>query len=164
MTAFGRIIQRYGSLLAATHVVADAAIVYLTSAFDARALDNADIGAIAAATQEAQRRCRIAGLTCDLVDLRYADNATLRSYPILVVPIPDRDTASLRSLRAREARRLHWYAGRKGIVVAVGPRALAGLPQTTIVGPALDGTLIAGALRAAHTTRTVNGMPGASLL
>jgi amino acid transporter len=86
--AFGDLVRRYGSQLAQTHRVADAAVAYTTSAFDARDLSNDDIFAIAARTQSAQRYCRLHSLACDLVDLRYADASTLHRYRILLLPIP----------------------------------------------------------------------------
>ncbi len=86
--AFGRLVRDFGPLLAQTHRVADAAIAYTTSAYDPAALSNDDVFAIAARTMAAQRFCRLHGLGCDLVDLRYADRATLQRYRVLLLPVP----------------------------------------------------------------------------
>ena len=105
--AFGDLVRRWGPILAQTHRVADAAIAYTTSAFDPAALSNDDVGAIAARTIETQRYCRSHSLSCDLVDLRYADQATLRRYRVLLIPLPAfavrRDLRFAASVRARLA-------------------------------------------------------------
>lgn len=82
----GRLIATFGPALAGARVVPDAAIAYLTSAYDAARLTNVGIAAIADATLAAQRNCRDAGLTCPLVDLRYASARSLARYPLLLVP------------------------------------------------------------------------------
>ncbi|HET9097397.1 MAG TPA: amino acid permease [Candidatus Baltobacteraceae bacterium] len=84
--AFGDLIRRYGAQLAQTHPAADAAIAYLTSAYDPARITNNDIAQIAQATMDAQRGCRIMRITCALVDLRYAPASKLASYPVLIVP------------------------------------------------------------------------------
>ena len=96
--SFGELVNRWGTLLARTHVAADAAIAYATSAYDPSALSNAQIGSIAQATLLAQRGCRIVRLTCAVVDLRYATLPELLRYPALVLPdagIPHRFGASI---------------------------------------------------------------------
>ncbi|MGH7747477.1 MAG: hypothetical protein ACREQ5_22365, partial [Candidatus Dormibacteria bacterium] len=85
---FGAVVTRYGAALAQSHLVPDAAIAYLTSAFVPARTSNATVAEIAARTIEAQRRCRLAGRTCRLVDLRFADDATLARTPLLIVPMP----------------------------------------------------------------------------
>ncbi|MBD5654206.1 MAG: beta-galactosidase, partial [Candidatus Eremiobacteraeota bacterium] len=82
----GQLVETFGPLLADANVLPDAAIAYLTSAFEPARLENATIAAIADATIAAQRDCRSAGLTCRLVDLRYADAAQLARYPIVLLP------------------------------------------------------------------------------
>ena len=84
--AVGDLVRTFGPQLANAPVVADAAIAYLVSAYDPATLTNADIAAIADATLDAQRACRNAALTCELVDLRYADARTLARYPLLFIP------------------------------------------------------------------------------
>jgi amino acid transporter len=83
---FGELIERYGDALAQTHPVADAAVAYLTSAYDPARISNSDIAHIADATMSAQRGCRIMRITCALVDLRYAPLSTLRAYRTIIVP------------------------------------------------------------------------------
>jgi amino acid transporter len=67
--AFGEIAARYGSLLARTHVAADAAIVWPARLFAPGTLGNADFAALAASTVAMQRACNVRGLTCTMVDL-----------------------------------------------------------------------------------------------
>ena len=83
---FGDLVQRYGTLLAQTHPAADAAIAYLTSAYDASKISNDDIARIAQTTMLAQRGCRIVHITCRLVDLRYDSLADLERSHVLIVP------------------------------------------------------------------------------
>lgn len=83
---FGELIARYGTQLAQTHRAADAAIAYLTSAYDPARLSNDQIAQIAQATMDAQRGCRIMRITCALVDLRYASPRDLQQYPVLILP------------------------------------------------------------------------------
>lgn len=82
---FGSVVSAYGAQLAKTHPVADAAIAYTASAYDAKDLTNDDVYAIAAATVAAQTKCRAVRITCALVDLRY-NAARLRSYRVAIVP------------------------------------------------------------------------------
>ncbi|HKU67202.1 MAG TPA: amino acid permease [Candidatus Baltobacteraceae bacterium] len=83
---FGRLVARYGALLAQTHRAADAAIAYLTSAYDASRMTNDRVAQIAQATMDAQRGCRIMRITCSLVDLRYISANDLQRYPVLILP------------------------------------------------------------------------------
>ena len=83
--AFGALIRAYGPQLAATHPATDAAIAYMTSAYEPSRVTNDDIAKIAAATVSAQERCRTLAITCALVDLRY-DATRLRQYPVMIVP------------------------------------------------------------------------------
>ncbi len=83
---FGYLIRQYGAALAKTHPVADAAVAYMTSAYDPSHLSSADVAAIAAATVSAQEGCRAVRITCALVDLRYDDASRLSLYPAIVVP------------------------------------------------------------------------------
>jgi hypothetical protein len=83
---FGDILRAHGDELADARRSADGAIAYLTSAYDETQLTNADVFAILARTQQTQQTCRARHLTCDLVDLRFADDRALRRYPFLIVP------------------------------------------------------------------------------
>ncbi|MBV8245930.1 MAG: hypothetical protein JOZ38_08420, partial [Candidatus Eremiobacteraeota bacterium] len=83
---WGAILAAYGPALARSHRVADAAVAYLTSAYDPRSITNDEIATIAQQTILAQQWCRAASLACDLVDLHYVSRGALRHYPLLVVP------------------------------------------------------------------------------
>ncbi len=83
---FGDLVARYGRFLARTHPAADAALAYLTSAYDASKLHNADVARIAQATMAAQRGCRVMHVTCAMVDLRYAGMRDLQRYDVLIAP------------------------------------------------------------------------------
>ncbi len=83
---FGMLIARYGTLLARTRPATDAAIAYLTSAYDPATLSNPQVAQIASATMAAQRGCRIMRITCGLVDLRYTDARALTRFPVLILP------------------------------------------------------------------------------
>lgn len=126
--AFGALVTRYGRALARTHVRADLGIAYLTSAYHAAALSNAQIAQIAAATIAAQRACAAAALSCRLVDLRYASPADLRRYPALVLP-----PAGL-PLRFEAAVRAKLEAYRSG-----GGRTIESPVQAGILHPAAGG-------------------------
>ncbi len=83
---FGAEIARYGPLLAASHRVASIALADEISASDETELTNEDVGAIAAELKTELQTCTLRGLTCDVVDLRFASERRLRSYRTLVVP------------------------------------------------------------------------------
>ncbi len=142
---FGNLVAAYGSALAASRTVPDAAIVYATSALDETRVTNAVIAEIAAATLEAQRACRHEGLACDLIDLRAIDAAALARYPIVFFPLPQSVTADPSLLFAPGVAKLAAYASRGGYV----ERALP------------DGPAVARALAATHRRRVVEGLPGA---
>jgi len=78
--------RRYRSYLGTLHPRVDAAIAWMPSAYDTAWMTNARIYTIAAETIAIQQRCRALALTCSMVDLRYADAATLRQTKILIVP------------------------------------------------------------------------------
>ena len=99
--AFANLIGVYGPVLATAHREADAAIAYLTSSYDERTLTQADVFAIAARTQDAQRACRNDGFVCDLVDLRFAELTTLQRYRHLIVPTIKRGPAVLPQIRTK---------------------------------------------------------------
>ena len=82
----GRWLTSYGALLAQTHRVADAAILWYPSAYLPLRLTNSDFNEAAARVIAAQSWCRSNGLRCDLVDPRFADDATLRAYPHIFLP------------------------------------------------------------------------------
>ena len=104
--AFGDLIRRYGDLLAATHVAADAAIVWPPSLFTPGSLSGDDFATLADATSAMQRACNARGLNCTLVDLA-ATGAAQRVGALLLPALPssliDRMTphgaAMLRELR-----------------------------------------------------------------
>ncbi|HEY1654221.1 MAG TPA: amino acid permease [Candidatus Tumulicola sp.] len=102
---FGADVGRYGQLLARTHPAADAGIIWPPTLFSALVLTNRDFRAFADATIAMQRDCAARGMTCRLVDLAYADDATLDRFRALVLPIvPTRRLAS--AMDAPVARRL----------------------------------------------------------
>jgi hypothetical protein len=82
---FGAVLRDYGPQLATAHRVADGAIVYAASELEGPALDER-LGTIVNAVQKALADCSSRGLTCDLVDPRYASGSDLIAYPFLVVP------------------------------------------------------------------------------
>ncbi|MBV8117774.1 MAG: amino acid permease, partial [Candidatus Eremiobacteraeota bacterium] len=84
---FGDDVRRYGDLVARTHVAADAGIIWPPSLFWSFALTNRDFHTFADATIAMQRDCNARGLTCELVDVAYADPALLQRYPRLILPI-----------------------------------------------------------------------------
>jgi amino acid transporter len=85
--AFGEIVGRFGSRLAATHVAADAAIIWPPSLFRPGSLNNADFAALAKITIAMQRACNARGLTCTVVDLASSDDRALRRYRALMLPV-----------------------------------------------------------------------------
>jgi amino acid transporter len=144
---FGDLVRRYGGLLAGTHRVADAAIAYMTSAFDPAALSNDDVFAIASQTAAAQRACREHSLTCDLVDLRYADASTLHRYRALLLPFPafaqTRRLTMISSAGARVAAYAH-HGGRVLRYASQEPPANVLRAIGTPVLRGVDGTLLQG--------------------
>ncbi len=84
--AFGSLVSQYGAQLARTHRAADAAVAYLTSAYDPSSISNDGIAHIAQVTMDAQRGCRIMRISCSLVDLRYVPLRDLQRYAVLIVP------------------------------------------------------------------------------
>ncbi len=84
---FGHDVRRYGALLARTHPSAGFGIIWPPSLFSSLALTNRDFRTFADATIAMQRDCNARGLTCELVDLAYADDASFGHYPKLVLPI-----------------------------------------------------------------------------
>ncbi len=131
--------------LAASAVVPDAAIAYLTSAYDAPSND--DVAAIADRTLETQRACRDLSLTCQLVDLRYIDDATLDGYPVLFVPRPPGALGRIPFVAAVRDRIVR-YAARGGVVVR--------LPGE------LTDRVAASAMFSAHHTPVISRVPGAT--
>lgn len=112
--AFGQEIARYGLALAQTHPAADAAIAYLTSAYDPARISNDDVAHIADATMRAQRGCRIMRITCALADLRFNALDVLRKYPVLIVP----PTGLSAPYVAQVRRKLEAYRAAGGRIVA----------------------------------------------
>ncbi|MBV8749684.1 MAG: beta-galactosidase, partial [Candidatus Eremiobacteraeota bacterium] len=79
---FGRLVERFGALLAETRRVADVALAYPGSSYPG---DPARGEAALERFQEHLRACATRGTTCEVVDLAYAGTAALRSYRTLVV-------------------------------------------------------------------------------
>jgi hypothetical protein len=131
---FGDLVRADGDALAGTHRLADGAIAYLTSAYDERRQTNADVFAIVARTMGTQYLCRARHLTCDLVDLRFTSDATLRRYPFIVVPRPD-----ARPLAALAGARLERYRAAGGRVLFAPPDVV-----TPVAGGIPDATLLVG--------------------
>jgi amino acid transporter len=129
---FGAMVTRYGAQLAQARRIADGAIAYLVSAYPQASMTNAQVFAIAARTQQAQIAARHAGITCDLVDLRFADDATLARYPFIVLPDAPDQHAFVPAVRAALAR----YT-RHG-------RLLTALPhmRTPVAGGLTDATVL----------------------
>ena len=138
--AFGNLVAQDGPLLATTHCVADAAIVWWPSALSMPPTEM-QTNAIADATLESERRCLDRELSCALVDLRFATDDELRRYRALI--LPELPPGARESAFART--RLQRFA-RAGIVlrswndpalrVLIARRAVRGLPGATLhVGP-----------------------------
>ncbi len=123
----GAEIATFNSLLAAARIEADAAIVSLPSAYDASQLTNADVATLAQGTMTAQRFCRQSRLTCEIVDLRYESLARLRTFPLLIVPLPEhgplRGRAFVRA--ARVALAAYRHARRTAVLANARPSAAA---------------------------------------
>ncbi|HET9392808.1 MAG TPA: amino acid permease [Candidatus Rubrimentiphilum sp.] len=132
---FGELIHKYGPLLAQMHVKADAAIAYLTSAYDASALTNDDVFAIAKATMDAQHDCRAARITCALVDLRFAPLSDLQRYPVLIVPPGPRSLAFTHGVQLKlEAYRAHGGHTAADVAAAnISHPAAGGIPNAVLL-------------------------------
>jgi hypothetical protein len=111
---FGSLLTRYGAQLAQTHRAQDAAIAYLTSAYEPSRLSNDDVAHIAQATMQAQRGCRIMRISCGLIDLRYASAAQLAAFPVLIVPPNDVHAKFITAVGSK----LQAYRARRGRVVS----------------------------------------------
>jgi amino acid transporter len=83
--SIGDDLHRYGALLARTHLAADAGIIWPPSLFWSLTLTNREFRAFVDATVAMQRDCNARGLSCELVDLAYADDARL-VMPIVLTP------------------------------------------------------------------------------
>jgi hypothetical protein len=121
---FGQPIARYGTQLAQTHRAADAAIAYLTSAYDPARLSNDQIAQVAQATMDAQRGCRLMRITCALVDLRYISPRDLQHYPVLILPPSGVTSAYVASVQ----RLLATYRSRGGRTISRARAARIALP------------------------------------
>lgn len=84
--AFGQLIQNWGPQLAATHRSAEIAIAYGVSAVNEHTIDHTQVASITGRFKELLKSCIQRGITCDAVDLRFASDAKLRSFRVLVVP------------------------------------------------------------------------------
>jgi amino acid transporter len=135
--AFGDDVRRYGPLLARSHPAADAGIIWPPSLFSSLTLTNRDFRAFADATIAMQRDCNARALTCELVDLAYADDSMLERYPRLVLPIvlTPRLTAAVVTPVARKLARLQ----RRRRIVAdlslpgIAPRLAGGAAGATLL-------------------------------
>ncbi len=141
----GRMVSAFGPALAASAVVADAAIAYLPSAYDAPSND--DVSAIAQRTLATQRSCRDQSLTCQLVDLRFIDDATLHQFPVLFVPTPPGTLGTVPFVADAQSR-ITRYASSGGVVV-------------TIPGELTSRVAMAAMLSARHTP-VISSVPGAT--
>ncbi len=156
--AVGAFIAAFGRSLAASEPLADLAVAYTTSAYGDQPPDDASVSRIAQRTIEVQQACRALSLACRLVDLRYASDADLRRFPLVVIPewsgpteaaSPTLATSSSMpafapSVRARLAR----YRNAGG--------------QVAIIRPERDIPDLQRAVAAAHVRRVVENAPGAS--
>jgi amino acid transporter len=86
--AFAEIVERYGTLLARTHIDADASIIWPPSLFSPGSLDNNAFAALASATVALQRACNARGLNCTLVDLTTGGDPSLRSRTFFLPTLP----------------------------------------------------------------------------
>ncbi len=125
---FGELLHVVGPLLAQMHVKADAAIAYVTSAYDPAQLTKNDVFAIAQATIDAQRDCRASRITCALVDLRFASTGDLQRYPVIIIPPSPHNIAFIRSVQLK----LETYRARGG-------RIVVGAQATNVSHPAAGG-------------------------
>jgi hypothetical protein len=152
--AFGDEVQRYGALLAATHRLADVAIVWPPSLFSSRSVSNHDIAAFADATIAMQRECGARQVTCDVVDLAYAGDATIARYRSLLLPIVL--DARLRAMETPAARRQLQQLKRFGRLGNRMPSVSYGnMPDATIL-LANDGSYaFVDAVNPSTTSRTV---------
>jgi len=141
----GDLVLKYGPDLAGSQPVADAAIAFLVSADPTPT--NHGVEAMAAQVRQAQRACRDASLSCRLIDLRYANEADLRSSSILFIPYASDQTQ--RQFHAAVTRRL-------------SRRVKTELTVVEFAGE-LGRDLIEEALARAHHRRIVDFMPGATL-
>ena len=133
--AFGADVSRFGTLLARTHLVADAGIVWPPSLFSSLALTNRDFRAFADATIAMQRDCSARGLTCELVDIAYTDDAHLQRYPRLILPIvmtPQLE-ASLVPTTAREFQRLRRTGRIASTLASLQPSLRGGGPDASLL-------------------------------
>ncbi len=85
---FADAIRRYGTLLARTHVAADAAIVWPPSLYHPGSLSNAAFAAFADATIRMQRACSAQALSCTMIDLKYGERRPAARLPLLLPVLP----------------------------------------------------------------------------
>ena len=137
-TAFS-FFRTYRAYLGTLHPKVDAAIAWMPSAYDTAWMTNARIYAVAAQTIAIQQRCRILALTCSMVDLRYADAATLRRTRALIVPpvgLPYRYVDAVE-------RNLAGYRAGGGVVVSSPDEARSQFAPAN--GGVVDGALLVAA-------------------
>jgi amino acid transporter len=130
---FGGLVRAYGPLLAATHRVADAAIVWPPAMFVPSALHNRDFRAFADDTIAAQRDCAERRLTCDIVDLSVSSAASLSRYGAVELPVVlGERLRSLMTARARTIIAALEHGGRWTTTLAT-LRPTLGLPNATLL-------------------------------
>ena len=146
---FGTLVTFLGPQLAASHVLADAAIAYLGGSFAPGRTSNALVAEAAARVLDAQQACRRAGRSCAVVDPHAISQAALDAYGTLVVPhlatpgAPPRDGDVDRRLRAFAAHGGRIVASANG-ASGFAARAVTGADDATFASDpthALDGFL-----------------------
>ncbi len=157
---FGRDVTRYGALLARTHPAADYGIVWPPSLFSSLVLTNRDFRAFADATTAMQRDCSNRGLTCELIDLAYADDATLARFPKLVLPIvlTPRLVAAQMMPVARTLTRLRRQRRIAADLTSAEVRGWGATPGATLLIADNDAYAFVAAVNPSNTARTFGPM------
>jgi hypothetical protein len=124
---FGDVVRRYGDLLAATHVAADASIIWPPTLFSPGSLSVEDFAVLASATSTSQRACGSRGLTCTLVDLRDPRAELQRLRTVLFPSLPSSFVARMSARGASQLRALR-NSGRL-VASAASVHPVTGLPH-----------------------------------
>ncbi len=132
--AFGATIARFGALLAATHPVADGAILWPPALFAPSALGNDDFAAFEAATIAAQRACRARGLTCVLRDPRALAARPAPRYRFVLLPsLAPRLAGLMRPSMQRQLAALRRAGVLREDLTGVTPRFAGGSAATLLM-------------------------------
>lgn len=100
----GALLERFGSRLAQTHRVADAAILWTPTSLDPQAVTNKSFYDASAKVIAALQWCRANMLVCDVLDPHFADAKTRARYLTMLDPANGTlDAALAEKLRARSA-------------------------------------------------------------